>query len=125
MTNADVPSINGPNGVRDSTGRFAKGNRGGPGNPYAAHVNRLRIALFNAISEDDLRAVVAALLVAAKKADVAAAKELFMRTLGPPVDPVLEERMAALEERVKELLERKEAPPSPTRKSRPRMSIKS
>lgn len=42
---------------RDQRGRFAKGNAGGPGNPHAAQVARLRAALLNAITEDDIRAL--------------------------------------------------------------------
>ncbi len=44
-----APSTNGDNG-RDSCGRFAKGNDGGPGNPFARKAAALRAALFNKIT---------------------------------------------------------------------------
>jgi hypothetical protein len=37
-----------PHNGRDSAGRFAKGNLGGPGNPYARHTAALRQALARA-----------------------------------------------------------------------------
>ena len=64
MTTA--PSPNGPNG-RDTQGRFTKGNPGGPGNPYALQAGRLRSAMLKAVTEDDIRAVVAKLVELAKE----------------------------------------------------------
>lgn len=61
----DRPSPNGGNGRagnRDAGGRFAKGNSGGPGNPYARRVARLRSLMLEAVSDDDLKAIVAALV---------------------------------------------------------------
>ena len=84
-----MPSTNGSNG-RDAAGRFAKGNAGGPGNPFARRVARLRASLLDAVSEEDLGEVVAGLMQAAKKGDVAAAKLLLSYVLGQPtpaVDP--------------------------------------
>ena len=80
---SDSPSTNGANG-RGAGGRFAKGNAGGPGNPHARHVARLRLALFKSVQPADLRQVVAALLAQAKAGDVASIKELMQRLLGPP-----------------------------------------
>ena len=80
MTNPPLP--NGANG-RGPGGRFAKGNAGGPGNPNARHVARLRSALLKAVKPQDLKEVVAALLEAAKRGEVAAARELLQRLLGP------------------------------------------
>ena len=68
--NTDEPIPKGENGEgegRGSNGRFAKGWRGGPGNPFAAKVARLRKAL----------------LAQAKTGDVAAVRELLSRCLGP------------------------------------------
>lgn len=78
------PSTNGGNGARDEGGRFANGNPGGPGNPYAQQVARIRSAILEAVSDDDLRAVVAALVEKARKGDVAAARELLNRLAGKP-----------------------------------------
>ena len=44
--NATAPSPNGPNGGRDTTGRFALGNEGGPGNPQAGKVAKLLAKTF-------------------------------------------------------------------------------
>src|SRR5205085_4146516 len=46
--NDAAPSPNGGNG-HDSQGRFAKGNKGGPGNPFARRVGRLRSLLVNLV----------------------------------------------------------------------------
>jgi hypothetical protein len=39
-------------GERQSNGRFAKGNRGGPGNPFARKTAQLRQALVDAVTPD-------------------------------------------------------------------------
>ena len=93
---AETPSANGLNG-RGANGRFARGNPGGPGNPHAQHVSRLRAALFRAVKPKDLREVIAALLAKAKNGDVAAARELVQRLLGPPVEVDFTERLESLE----------------------------
>jgi hypothetical protein len=83
---------------RDDFGRFGPGNAGGPGNPYTAQVGRLRAALMEAVTEDDLRAVVKALVERAKAGDVAAARLLLERVLGRPLEADILERIEALEE---------------------------
>jgi hypothetical protein len=75
---------------RDSRGRFAPGNPGGPGNPFARRVAELRKVLLQAVSEEDLRVVAEQLVVKAKMGDLAATKLLFQYVLGKPaatVDP--------------------------------------
>ena len=72
----DIPSPNGSNG------RFAKGNAGGPGNPYARRVARLRGLLLDAVTDEDLKAIVAALVGKARAGDLAAAREVLTRTIG-------------------------------------------
>lgn len=79
MSNA-TPSPNGSNG------RFSKGNAGGPGNPYARRVARLRGLLLDAVTDDDLKAIVAAMVEKAKGGDLNAAREVLTRTLGKPAD---------------------------------------
>jgi hypothetical protein len=101
-------STNAPNG-RGQDGRFAKGNSGGPGNPHARRVARLRSALLNAVKPDDVREVVVTLLASAKAGEVAAIRELFQRLLGPPVELDMIERLETLEQRLDEFLEMKEA----------------
>lgn len=87
------PSPNGRNGKRESNGRFAKGNPGGPGNPFLRQVNQIRSMILEAVSEDDLREVVNALVARAKDGDVAAAREVFNRLVGRPADSIGPERL--------------------------------
>src|SRR5688572_15467956 len=96
------PSTNGANG-RGAGGRFAPGNKGGPGNPHARRVARLRSTLFKSVKPADLREVVAALLAQAKAGDVPSIKELLQRLLGPPVELDFAERLEALERTIAEL----------------------
>ena len=77
-------------GGRDARGRFAKGNFGGPGNPFARQVAALRAALIASVSEEDMRAIAGQLVVSARLGDLAAIKLLFQYVLGKPaaaVDP--------------------------------------
>ena len=79
------PSTNGDNGGgRGPSGRFAKGNRGGPGNPHARRVARLRSILLKTVTEDDLQGIVAMLVQKAKDGDLAAAREVLNRLVGKP-----------------------------------------
>jgi len=103
---SESPSPNGTNG-RGEAGRFSKGNPGAHGNPYARSVARLRQALFDSIGPDDLAEVIGALLKSAKEGDVAAAKELLQRLLGPPESVDLMERLDALEQTIEQLAENK------------------
>ncbi len=92
-----MPSPNGANG-RDASGRFAKGNPGGPGNPFARHVGQLRSALLEAVTAEDMRVVASKLVELAKSGDVRAIKELLDRVLGRPQEADLIERIEALEQ---------------------------
>ncbi len=96
MSDADQPSPNGANG-RDGRGRFSQGNSGGPGNPHAAKVASLRAAILAAVTEDDIRQVVATLVTMAKGGDLPAIRELLLRTVGKPVESDLLERIDRLE----------------------------
>src|SRR5262245_55795769 len=75
---------------RDAGGRFARGNRGGPGHPHARRVAALRSALLEALTPERLRALAERLYDRALGGDTAAAKLLLAYALGrpaPPVDP--------------------------------------
>src|SRR5437016_81004 len=96
------PSTNGASG-RGPGGRFTAGNAGGPGNPHAGAVGRLRSALLGAVTEEDVRAIVARLVQMAKDGDVRAIREVLDRALGRPVEADLIERMEALEQAAAEL----------------------
>ena len=69
---------------RDDRGRFTDGNSGGPGNPHGGTVARMRAALLEGVTEDDLREIVAVLVEKAKAGDARAIRELLDRVLGRP-----------------------------------------
>jgi hypothetical protein len=74
----------------DAHGRFAPGNRGGPSNPFARHAAALRQAFFDAITEEDMRAIAAELAAMARLGELPAIKLLLTYVLGkpaPPADP--------------------------------------
>ena len=85
-----------PNG-RDHRGRFSKGWKGGPGNPLGGQVARLRSALVEAVTEDDITAIAQKLVEMAKAGDVAAIREVLNRTLGKPTEADLLDRLEAIE----------------------------
>jgi hypothetical protein len=78
----------GPESGRDAQGRFAEGNRGGPGNPFARQVAALRCGLVARLTPQDLADVADALLRQAKEGSVAAAKLLLSYALGKPAQTV-------------------------------------
>ncbi|MFM9963349.1 MAG: hypothetical protein ACKV2Q_19235 [Planctomycetaceae bacterium] len=75
-----APTANG----RSPAGQFLVGNPGGPGNPHASKVGKLRSAMLNAVSEADIQAVIRTLIEQAKAGDVPSCKLLLDRCLGPP-----------------------------------------
>ena len=83
---------------RDTRGRFTRGNAGGPGNPHGGQVSRLRSAILAAVDTDDIEAIVRTLVMKAREGDLAAAKEVLDRCVGPPTDGDLTERLDTLEE---------------------------
>jgi hypothetical protein len=70
---------------RESNGQFAKGNPGGPGNPYARQVAAMRLRALDGVSGDDVEAILAKMVELAKAGDVAAARLVLQYTLGRPV----------------------------------------
>lgn len=91
------PSPNGANGGRDRGGRFAKGNSGGPGNPFAKQIGGLRKALLKAVKPKDMQDIAERLVVEAKAGNISAIKEVFDRTLGRPVEADLIVRLEQIE----------------------------
>jgi hypothetical protein len=84
---------------RDAQGRFAPGNLGGPGNPFARRTAQLRRVLVEAVSDDDIKEIAAMLLFKTKSGDLAAAKLLLGYVIGKPgpaVDPDGLDRAEAL-----------------------------
>jgi hypothetical protein len=67
---------------RDAKGRFKPGHRGGPGNPHAGQIAKLRAALLETATVQDVKDVYRAMVEKAKKGDVLAAREILDRCLG-------------------------------------------
>src|SRR5207302_6058085 len=78
------PAAQTPTNGHDAKGRWAKGNPGGPGNPFARQVAALRKVIINRLTEEDLLAITEALLAKAKEGSVGAAKLLLAYALGKP-----------------------------------------
>jgi hypothetical protein len=79
---------------RDAAGRFAKGNPGGPGNPYYRRQAELKRQLLACVSEEDVQAVMQTLVGLARGGNLAAIKLFLEYTIGKPakaVDPDQEE----------------------------------
>jgi hypothetical protein len=79
-----------PKANHDARGKFTRGNKGGPGNPFARQTAALRQALISAVTPQDIADIAAQLLEKAKQGDVPAAKLVFSYALGKPtpaVDP--------------------------------------
>ncbi|NLF73917.1 MAG: hypothetical protein GX575_33325 [Candidatus Anammoximicrobium sp.] len=92
------PSETATNGDgRGPGGQFAKGNRFAKGNPNAKRAQRLRAELMRSVTPAELRRIVKAVVTAATDGDIAAAKLILDRTLGPAVPWDVEERLARLE----------------------------
>ena len=80
---AEHPAQTPANG-HEANGQFAKGNKGGPGNPFARQVAQLRKVIINRLTEEDLLAITEALLAKAKQGNVGAAKLLLAYGIGKP-----------------------------------------
>jgi hypothetical protein len=74
-------------------GRFAKGNPGGPGNPFARQVAALRQAALAAITPEDVRAILAKMAELALGGDVQAAKLVLAYAIGKPAPPADPDRL--------------------------------
>ena len=69
---------------RDGRGRFAAGNGGGPGNPFARRVAELRRNLLDAATDENMRIVAEQLVIRAMAGNLEAIKLLFQYVLGKP-----------------------------------------
>src|SRR5205809_6619781 len=75
---------------RNGHGRFAAGNRGGPGNPFARRVAELRKAFVEAVTPEDLQKICQRFVTLAVFGDLAAAKFVLGYVPGKipaPVNP--------------------------------------
>jgi hypothetical protein len=83
-TNATVnPEVN-PHSKRDAKGRYVKGSRGGPGNPFARKTAQLRSAFVQAATQKDMRAMFDSMKARAIEGDVQAFKAVMSYCVGKP-----------------------------------------
>jgi hypothetical protein len=80
-------------GDRDARGRFSRGNKAGPGNPYARRVALLRRAMLSIVKPNDMRAIIVKMILLAGEGDVAAARLVLQYTLGKPAETVDPDRV--------------------------------
>lgn len=82
-----VPSENQNNG-RLPNGKFAKGNKGGPGNPYANKLAQLRATFYSVTTPEAIRKITEKLIDTAMNGEgvaaIAASKLLFSYVLSTP-----------------------------------------
>ncbi len=114
MTQTDIPQTNpssshhpdipprsepgpSPQPGRAANGRFAKGNPGGPGNPFARQVAAFRQEFMAAVTGEDIAVIVRALVEKAKAGDVAAARIVLQYTIGKPAMTVDPDRLDEME----------------------------
>jgi hypothetical protein len=69
-------------------GRFAPGNKGGPGNPFGRLMGMLRCVLVRRLKPEQVEAIADALIEKAKAGDVAAAKLVLSYGVGRPTEAV-------------------------------------
>jgi hypothetical protein len=84
-----------PESERSPKGTFRNGNRGGPGNPYARRVAKLRQAMLEECREEDLRSITRVMIDRANQGDTAAARLVFQYVLGKPSKPSDPDRIDA------------------------------
>jgi hypothetical protein len=73
---------------REANGRFTKGNRGGPGNPFARQTAAFRKHLLEAVTKEDMDAICTILIWRARGGSVPHIKLLFSYLIGKPTDVV-------------------------------------
>ena len=86
---------------RNSNGTFAKGNKGGTGNPYARKVAAIRTKMMEAVSDEDIEAIILKLVEDAKNGDPVARKELLDRLIGKPIDSPHPDELDSHETKIK------------------------
>lgn len=79
-----LPSTNG----RKQNGQFEVGNRYGKGNPHAKRVAQFRSTIMEAVSQEDLKSIVEALVKQAKDGDIQSTKLLLSYIIGSIPQPV-------------------------------------
>jgi len=86
-----------PQVQRDANGRFAIGNDGGPGNPFARQTAALHSAFLQRATPEDMKAIADKLIEQAKAGNVVAAKLVLQYTIGKPAPAVQPDKLDAEE----------------------------
>ena len=86
-----------PQVQRDANGRFAIGNDGGPGNPFARQTAALHSAFLQRATPEDMKAIADRLIEQAKAGNVVAAKLVLQYTIGKPAPAVQPDKLDAEE----------------------------
>ena len=86
-----------PQVQRDANGRFAIGNDGGPGNPFARQTAALHSAFLQRATPQDMKAIADKLIEQAKAGNVVAAKLVLQYTIGKPAPSVQPDKLDAEE----------------------------
>ena len=86
-----------PQVKRDANGRFAIGNDGGPGNPFARQTAALHSAFLQRATPQDMKAIADKLFEQAKAGNVVAAKLVLQYTIGKPAPAVQPDNLDAEE----------------------------
>src|SRR5215469_11527117 len=97
MSSTPIPESVSATTDRAPGGRFANGNGGGPGNPFARQTAALRAYLINHVTERDLQDILDILLLNAKGGHLPSIKLLLAYVLGKP-KPVVEPDLLDLQE---------------------------
>jgi hypothetical protein len=82
-----------PTADHDAKGRFAKGNSGGSGNPYARQVAQLRLELLQRCTPERIGKIADRMMELAEEGNVSAAKLIFQYVLGKPHEAVSPDRV--------------------------------
>lgn len=105
------PSVSEVSGSgRTARGTFAPGNKLAKGYPHARRANRLRAELYRVVTVEEFRAIVKAMVDAAKDGDIAAAREIIERLLGKPESVDTLARIEELESMLRDALAAMNAP---------------
>lgn len=81
------------NPQRTAGGQYARGNRGGPGNPFNRQIAAFRTMIVSTTTLDDVREAALKLIEAARQGNLAAIKLFFQYVVGKPTDAVDPDRM--------------------------------
>jgi hypothetical protein len=82
---------------RASNGRFSKGNKGGPGNPFARQTATMRKAFVAEAGEEQMRAIARAMIEKASNGDVGAARLVCSYVMGRPTEAPDPDRLDEME----------------------------